>query len=72
MIGGVLTQGDSVVEDADAVSCIVGGSLDCLVPAVDAFGGLCFGDGDVGVIFDEDGDEAAVVGLERVKHEAEL
>ena len=68
----MLTQGDSVLEDADAVSCTVGGSLDCLVPAVDAFGGLCFGGGNVGVIFDKDGDEVAVVGLERVKHVAEL
>ena len=68
-IGGVLAQGNSILEDAGAVSCIVYGSFDRLVPDMDTFGGFCFSGGNVVVISDKDGDQVAVVGLERVKHQ---
>ena len=68
----MLAQGDSILEDVGAVSCTVKGSFDCLVPTFGAFGGFCFGGHNVCIISDKDGDQVAVMGLERVNHIVEL
>ena len=55
-VGGVLAQGNSILEYVGAVSCIVYGSFNCLVPDMDTFGSFCFSGGNVVVTSYKDGD----------------